>query len=149
MLFGSTSRRFGTISIFASIPMATYRIMHVLRKVVQRCRCLVSQPVAAEARVGGMGFSESHSLSAPLPADTLHRRPVTVSGDASASLWSDALPMPTIIRRHQDRDQLNGPLYPPKADIRWSVRHVRFVPSSELCAAKNSLEKCSFRPARC
>jgi hypothetical protein len=30
MLFGSTTRRFGTISIFPSIPMATYRIMHAL-----------------------------------------------------------------------------------------------------------------------
>src|SRR5262252_4864414 len=35
MLFGSTSRRFGTISIFPSIPIATYRIMHILRKVVR------------------------------------------------------------------------------------------------------------------
>ena len=35
MLFGSTSRRFGTISTFPSIPIATYRIMHLLRKVVQ------------------------------------------------------------------------------------------------------------------
>src|SRR5262249_14947430 len=35
MLFGSTSRRFGTISIFPSTPIATYRIMLILGKVVQ------------------------------------------------------------------------------------------------------------------
>src|SRR6516162_282037 len=35
MLFGSTSRSFGTISIFPSVPITTYRIMHILRKVVQ------------------------------------------------------------------------------------------------------------------
>src|SRR6516165_5802565 len=32
MLFGSTSRRFGTISIFPSIPIATYRIMRFFGK---------------------------------------------------------------------------------------------------------------------
>src|SRR6516165_5022305 len=70
MWFGATSRRFGTISIFPSIPIATYRIMLLLRKVVQ-----VQMP----------GESTCRSRGAPLPADTLDRRPVTVSGDASAS----------------------------------------------------------------
>ena len=62
MLFGSTSRRFGTISIFPSIPIATYRIMLLLRKVVQ-----VQMPSESTCR----------SRSASLPADRLDRRPVT------------------------------------------------------------------------
>ena len=38
---------------------------------------------------------------------------------------------------------------PPKADIVQHDHDVRFVPFSELCAAKNCLEERSFRPARC
>jgi hypothetical protein len=64
MLFGSTSRRFGTISIFPSIPDSNLPDnAHSSER-----RTDASQPVAAEARVGGMGFSEPHSLSASLPA---------------------------------------------------------------------------------
>src|SRR6516165_9408761 len=58
MLFGSTSRSFGTVSIFPSIPIATYRITHFLRKVVQvqmpgesTCRRRASIPPSSGAPV--------------------------------------------------------------------------------------------------
>src|SRR6516165_11039588 len=55
MLFGSTSRRFGTISIFPSIPIATYRIMHILRKVVQ-----VQMPGESTCRSRAVARVSSH-----------------------------------------------------------------------------------------
>src|SRR6516225_9942934 len=127
MLFGSTSRRFGPISIFPSIPIAIYRIIHILGKVVQGAKCWVSQRAAdhqsgssAERRrhwrravdgqaKGAIGGSEKREAlfagySAPPPVSTLS---VVVAGvrwrrRRRQRLWGHALDLAPAIRPDHD-----------------------------------------------
>src|SRR5215472_8043517 len=63
MLVGSTSRRFGTISIFPSIPIATYRIMHLLRKVVQAQMPGIRRSIIASATSNAEKYCNGKSLT--------------------------------------------------------------------------------------
>src|SRR5262252_6254072 len=82
MLFGSTSRRFGTISIFPSIPIATYRTMRLLRKVVQ-----VQMPGESTCRSRGAGKMTEPTDDAPLTMSVPEagKRYVDLSRDVMAA----------------------------------------------------------------